>query len=121
MTKADHNQDQDQHGAPERHSCTPDRRQRTVTTVTEDPNFVEHRAGQDRRRGLLDRRLGLDRRRGPGKRRSDDRRAAEEGMRRPCLYLATVRRAMSTPSACRCCMISSSLSGQSRASAPISA
>ena len=79
MTKADHNQDRGPHIAPERRSCTLDRRQHTVTAVTEDPNFVERRAGKDRRRGEVDRRLGLDRRRGPGKRRSDDRRAAEEG------------------------------------------
>jgi hypothetical protein len=40
---------------------------------------LEHRGGQERRQGVVDRRLGLDRRRGPGKRLSDERKKAEEG------------------------------------------
>ena len=79
MAKADHNDGQDLQDGTDRRSCILDRRQRTVAAVIQDPNFVERRHGQDRRRNLLDRRLGLDRRRGPGKRRSDDRKAAEEG------------------------------------------
>ena len=79
MAKADHNDGQDRHNGTDGASCTIDRRQHTVAAVTQDPNFVERRHGQERRRNLVERRMGLDRRRGPGKRRSDDRRAAEEG------------------------------------------
>ena len=45
----------------------------------DEQHFIEHRAGKDRRRNVVDRRLGLDRRRGPGKRISDERKSAEEG------------------------------------------
>lgn len=37
------------------------------------------KAGQERRKSVVDRRSGLERRRGPGKRRSESRRTAEEG------------------------------------------
>jgi hypothetical protein len=78
MPEANDTPSEDRRTGKERRRNRTDRRQQDAADRS-DPNFVERRAGEDRRHSVVDRRLGLDRRRGPGRRRSDDRKAAEEG------------------------------------------